>query len=426
MEISQVRLENFRCFAQQSFEFGAGFNLIVGDNGTGKTAILDALAVGLRPLLASIDPSLTMGQRDEADFVRRVRHDFDGFPDIQPQYPWRVHMAVRRDGQSASWTLERARPPGATAEDGATEVDFGLELGSEVRQGQPVMLPLLRHFGVHRGRNTAKLEENVHEYSNRLIPYRACLDAGADSRRLELWMRWQTGVTAQRGRPSVQLGAVEQAVLRCVGARRFYYDLVNSELRLEFADDSVLPLRMLSEGYRSIIVMVADIAWRAVTLNPHLGADAPAQTAGAVLIDELDLHLHPKWQRRVIADLRAAFPKVQFIATSHSPFVIQALEDGRLIELSEPRGACWKRRSIEDIAEEIQGVENPQRSERFLQMVATAEEFYRRTNELADADDEHAARLRRELDELMERFSEDPAYVAMLKLERVAAEARRG
>jgi len=67
--------------------------------------------------------------------------------------------------------------------------------------------------------------------------------------------------------------------------------------------------------------MVADIAYRSAVLNPQLGSEAAQKTPGIVLIDEIDLHLHPKWQRRVVEDLRATFPALQFVATTHSPFI---------------------------------------------------------------------------------------------------------
>ncbi len=80
--------------------------------------------------------------------------------------------------------------------------------------------------------------------------------------------------------------------------------------------------------------MLADISYRAIRLNPHLEQDAAKKTKGIVLIDELDMHLHPKWQRRIVQDLQNAFPDMQFIATTHSPFILQSLESGQVIDLN--------------------------------------------------------------------------------------------
>ena len=78
-------------------------------------------------------------------------------------------------------------------------------------------------------------------------------------------------------------------------------------------------------------------------LNPHLGADALAGTPGIVLIDELDLHLHPRWQRHVVADLRRTFPLVQFVTTTHSPQIISEVQPENLI-LMRPEGVAERGR----------------------------------------------------------------------------------
>jgi predicted ATP-binding protein involved in virulence len=83
-----------------------------------------------------------------------------------------------------------------------------------------------------------------------------------------------------------------------------------------------------------MLTLIGDIVRRVVKLNLDLGEKALLETPGVVLIDELDLHLHPKWQRRVIKDLKKTFPRVQFIATTHSPQLIgEALpEEIRILE----------------------------------------------------------------------------------------------
>ena len=89
----------------------------------------------------------------------------------------------------------------------------------------------------------------------------------------------------------------------------------------------------LSDGYRMILTMVFDIVKQMITLNPHLGTETLEKTDGIVLIDKLDLSLHPNWQRIVAESLRRTFPLVQFIVTTHSPFVVQSLQAGEVIDL---------------------------------------------------------------------------------------------
>ena len=109
---------------------------------------------------------------------------------------------------------------------------------------------------------------------------------------------------------------------------------------LEIRDNAAqiyLPVDSLSDGIRAVVTLAADIAFRCIKLNPQMNKDAPQQTEGIVLIDEVDMHLHPKWQQTILTQLRTAFPKIQFIVTTHSPQVLStvAAENIRLIEQDE-------------------------------------------------------------------------------------------
>ena len=176
-----------------------------------------------------------------------------------------------------------------------------------------------------------------------------------------------------------------------------------------------LDLSQLSDGERSFLAMICDLGRRLALANPQL--DDPLHGSGVVLIDELELHLHPKWQREVTEKLRNTFPNIQFIATTHSPFVIQALKPGELINLDPDEFREYADKSIEDIAENVMGVELPQKSERYRKMMHAAETYCR----LLRASGGNAAELaaaEQRLNELSAPFSDDPAFQALLKLER--------
>ena len=171
-------------------------------------------------------------------------------------------------------------------------------------------------------------------------------------------------------------------------------------------------------------------------LNPQFGGDAPTRTPGIVLIDELDLHLHPFWQRRVVQNLTSAFPALQFIATTHSPFIVQSLGPNQLIVL-EPKaqeapgaGAFmqfqaetqdFRTMSIEDITEFVFGVNVPQRSRHLQEMYDTAQQYHQLLKQTDGASDTEKAELKAKLDALTARFSDDVAYHAFLEMERIAA-----
>jgi len=81
----------------------------------------------------------------------------------------------------------------------------------------------------------------------------------------------------------------------------------------------------LSDGYKTLLGLVIDLSMRMGLANPHL--DDPLSAEAVVMIDEVDLHLHPSWQRRVLADLLRTFSNTQFILTTHSPFIVEALNN---------------------------------------------------------------------------------------------------
>jgi predicted ATP-binding protein involved in virulence len=134
--------------------------------------------------------------------------------------------------------------------------------------------------------------------------------------------------------------AVMEATVRATpGVANAWYDPVQGCPMVRFNNGHVAPWEELSDGYHVFISLVADIARRAVTLNESDGAEAPARVEGVVLIDEIDLHLHPKWQRVALHALQKAFPRLQLVVSTHSPQVLSSalnrqvrrLIDGKLL-----------------------------------------------------------------------------------------------
>ena len=191
----------------------------------------------------------------------------------------------------------------------------------------------------------------------------------------------------------------------------------------------------LSAGQRTMVALVADIAIKVVTQNSCLVPEERTatddkslpevlqQTPGLVLIDEIDAHLHPRWQRRVVSDLKRTFPLIQFVCTSHSPFIIQSLEAGELRTL-DPGGSVlveYADQSIEDIAEGIQRVDVPQQSHKALELTRATERYFKL---LQDRDGEEESEELKEAEAayrmVAERYSANPGLGAILKLEALA------
>ena len=173
---------------------------------------------------------------------------------------------------------------------------------------------------------------------------------------------------------------------------------------------------MMSDGFKAMINIVAEIAYRCIELNGFLGRNAVKQTPGVVLIDELDLYLHPHWQQHVLADLQDAFPKFQFIVTTHSPFIVQSVKKGNVISLDGVRvDTDPQMRNIEDII--YTEMQTEPRHSKYKNMLNMAEEYYQLVKG-GKGNTSEAEQVKKRLDEIEMTFSDDPAYVALLKAER--------
>lgn len=139
------------------------------------------------------------------------------------------------------------------------------------------------------------------------------------------------------------------------------------------------------------------------------------KTPGVVVIDELDLSLHPTWQKRIVRILKELFPKIQFICATHSPFIIQSLEPGELFVLDAALDEEYSGQSIEDIAEDIMQVPVVRYSEKKQKMYEAADAYFKALKK--NVSSEELNELKTRLDLLSAEYSDNPAYCALLQQE---------
>jgi predicted ATP-binding protein involved in virulence len=439
MKIRQLELKNFRCFDKKTFEFSDQFNVLIGDNGTGKSAILDALAIGVGSFLLGIN-SINSRDISDDDIRRIIRLDT-----IPPTSEKILPVVVSCEGcfediAKMSWARELRVVDGRTTRTGAKEIiSYAKQLQDKVRiqkqDRDKIILPVISYYGTNR-LWTAKKDDKPRLPSSQLEGYKNWL-AGSNINILTRWFRTLEWAIIQYERDTepnsislvssvrLTMSTVKEAVMSCIEDwQDVKYDVLLDELIATSKDGRTLPFRMLSDGVRNMLGMVADIAYRCITLNPLLSAEAARLTPGIVLIDEIDLHLHPNWQRRVVGDLKRTFPKIQFFATTHSEHIIQSLREGELIDLNNPDSipaAEYENKSIEDISENVMHVPHAHRSDRYQKMMEVAERYYQMLENTSQASSEEIERLKMELDDLIEPYSDDVAYYAFLKMKKLAA-----
>lgn len=415
MRIRELTLRNYRAHGEPApFQFSVPFTVIAGINGRGKTALLDGLALLCSRFLPLVSPARSGYRTIGPSEVRHQEASAElGMKVTCVDIPVEFKLTYDRVARKITPTTLRA----------AVRREVKMAYGNPNRVGDAA--PLAVYYTTDRAgyRLPKKLPTEV--------PHgQAAAYAGALFNRTvnfrDFMARYRNAIVLERSErrenPSYlgngAVSAISQALGTFLGG---FTNLRVEEEPLRLLVDkggAALDLSQLSDGERSFLALVCDLGRRLALANPDRSVlGNPLHGAGVVLIDELELHLHPKWQREVSQKLRETFPNIQFIATTHSPFVIQSLRSGELINLDPDEFGEYADKSIEDIAENVMGVELPQKSERYRQMMSAAERYFRLLR-APRTDAAEIAAAEQQLNELAMPFSDDPAFQALLKLER--------
>lgn len=462
MRIDSIRVKNFRGFVEERFTFGrlgeasGSFHVFIGDNATGKTAILEALTVAAGSWFLGVRGHGGRNITERDIRVRLIKHgDRENFED---QYPVEVEATGIVQGHSLSWTREITNKDGKTRWVKAKRVkELAEEAVLKMQNDETVLLPLVCYFSTQRlwkepkdmfdyyrkggesleGSTPMQAMEEINEpldlgdwFKSRLAGYNFSLDPRSSSKELVRWLRMEEMRALQRREESQAYRIVRAAITatleHCIGIR---YDVSLGLLAL-FEGHGELPFHLLSDGQRNTLALVGDLAYKAAHMNPHLGDETLQKVNGVVLIDEIDLHLHPNWQRHIVNSLRNVFPAVQFIATTHSPFIVQTLREGELISLDKETVPKTENLSIaaiakglmgvEEISEKVMGVSEPDASPRYHEMKKVATDYLLLLQEAQESPAEKLQRYKEMLASKLVPYSDNPAFQAILELERVS------
>lgn len=334
MQIDRLQLKNFRCYDELDIDFEPKLTVIVGENGKGKTAIFDALAIGLEPYLRCFEIS---GRHISAKDVRRVPVYKDDGKHIEAmcnQYPVEVNLEGRVHGEQVR--SSKRVVDGTLQEELAEDLrKRGTRLCTSLEQDPSTILPAFAYYGTARmWVDSSLMDAHNPDLEHRTIGYKECLEPSSSYNTFGRWFKnlseqaLQKILDENKEQALLIKKAVQQAIDACLESTGFHDLYYNFELGcfvINHPDVGEMIVDDLSDGFRSILSMVADLAYRMVRLNPQLGEQAVVQTPGVVLIDEIDMHLHPLWQQTVLLDMQRAFPEVQFIVTTHSPQVLSSV-----------------------------------------------------------------------------------------------------
>ena len=336
MRIKDLLIENVRLFNGKPehlvFDSHKSITAILGNNGSGKSTLLDTISVMLSSFV-SVFPSMGEKQFSDNDIHvdgnRKADYLLAGMT-LQIPYGGNISMMRSRKGNAKSPQPE-LKEIKAYAENLKNEVEAG---------NSEAVLPIIAYYGTGRGNIKAPEKKRSFQRTySRWDCYLDTLDPATNFKRFFAWydtMEDEERREKERRKSFEYRSPVLQSVRKAINLfassgeqGKLFKDPRIETKPLRFVLDECsedgdvireLRLEQFSDGYKIIIAMVADIASRMAEANPDM--ENPLDSPGIVLIDEIDLHLHPRWQQIILRQLKETFPNVQFVVSTHSPIVL--------------------------------------------------------------------------------------------------------
>jgi len=391
LRLDKLTLHNFRCFNDCVLELDPNLTVLVAENAQGKTALLNAISIALDVFVAGIGHSQSNGfERSDIHLIRDAEKGMVPAPIVK------FDAAGVVDGEALTWgrSLSSSSPLSRSSTKDVKVMRAATErLAARVSDAEGNMsatLPSVAFYGTGRLWDEHRLTEGKRwgstEKSTRFSAYLDCLSPSSSFKTFATWyedtsnsLRSSTSkALGFQEKPETLLAAVRkpvEVVLEPTGWNTIDWEfpVVNEIgvpqgrgfLVVEHDERGRLPLSSLSDGVRNMVALVGDLAHRCVRLNPHLGENAASLTPGILLIDEVDMHLHPRWQQLVVGLLQKAFPAMQMVFTTHSPQVLSTVtkESIRVISIASGGDSIkipeYQTRGVEsaDVLATIMGVD---------------------------------------------------------------------
>jgi predicted ATP-binding protein involved in virulence len=343
MKIIELSLKNYRGAESLHLELDPNLNVFIGVNGSGKSTVLDAIAIMLSWVVSRIRSAGASGRPImEADITNGKSAAL-------------ITLTCIDDNQHIPWRLTKVRKGNRLPEfhsDLSKLNDYTKQTQTKITDShETINLPVLIYYPVNRAVLDIPLKIRSKHSFSLLDSYNESLISGASFRLFFEWFReqedleneqfheenkWKSSgevLTPIRLTPNHQINSVRKA-LKLILPEFTDFSIRRSPLRMEVKkNDKVMIINQLSDGEKCLIAMVGDLARRIAIANPT--RENPLEGEGIVLIDEIDLHLHPKWQRNVIPKLTEVFPNCQFIISTHSPHVINQVQPDNIFLLDQ-------------------------------------------------------------------------------------------
>jgi predicted ATP-binding protein involved in virulence len=337
MNIKQLRMQSFRGVSDLTLDFDTRLNVLIGNNGSGKSSILDCLGALLNHISGLVN-ALYVNSNNIIDFKNSRPKNIFLDDDISANNEKAtVQLETILNSLSFLFSIQKNRKNQSNVSAKILDNNPSDRLQSFVHSTN---IPVLVYYSVKRDILFEECQDYQQEKSNTLLDtyIRAFTGGQVVFKEFFEWFKLLEELENEliRDNPNYrdkQLESVRQAVYTFLPEFKDLRIRRSPELRMTVTkNDSELTINQLSDGEKNLLAMVGDLARRLAIANPEM--EKPEQGSGVVLIDEIELHLHPKWQRMVIPALLRTFPNCQFIITTHSPQVLGEVKDGKIYRLA--------------------------------------------------------------------------------------------
>lgn len=327
MKIRELKIRNFRGIDKMDIELNNQLNVFCGINGAGKSTILDSIAIQLSWIIARIRTGKGSG-RPIGEYNIKNGENFS-----------KVEMLIEDNNTSYTGILAKNRKGRLSHERSnmnefsnyAKSIQQDITISNEI-----VSIPVFIYYRTNRVVSDIPLRiRGKHEF-NLLETYDNSLGTGVTFRSFFEWYRNREDLENEQYREDnyfkgdPQLQTVKTAVKALSDFENI--SVKRNPLRMEvMKKNEKLSVEQLSDGEKCLFAMAGDLGRRLSIANPTLSN--PLEGEGIILIDEIDLHLHPQWQKMIIPKLLGTFPNIQFIVSTHSPQVLSEVEGDKIFAL---------------------------------------------------------------------------------------------
>ena len=335
MKIKNIDIHNYKGIENLHVDFHEGINLLIGNNGAGKTSLLNAISVMVSDSLSLLKGVRTLQIND--DVRTSAKMIGDTVSQLTAFYP--VELA-------ADFELDGKEYPGKKikASDVEQEKNAQLQLAQRMKELSSEaghILPLLCFQRAGRGQafqHTVRLPEKK---PDRIDGYRDAFSKESVIDHVAAWCLQMDYAEYQRKQKIREYETFREIVGKFMNLMdqeaenpTIFYSSEVGNVVYDNGKEAVA-IYHLSDGYQSVLCLIMELAYRVVMLNPNIDP-ALREQEGIVLIDEIDIHLHPEWQWKILSVLESVFPAVQFIIATHSSIVLSSAKKAHLYLMTSP------------------------------------------------------------------------------------------